>query len=170
MAGGRPSIPFNQEIADRLCEALSTSNKSTSTILKDLGKDGDTVGLTTIFKWLNDNEEFAKQYARGKEEQADFLAEEMIDIADDSSLDVAFNDEGKPFIYHEHINRSKLRVDTRKWIASKLKPKKYGDRITQDVNINEDLNSLTEAQLLSKIDLFQKKLGIVVLPSAEKEG
>ena len=131
MGAGRPSIPFNQEIADDLCEQLSTSNKATSTILAEMGKTGDTVGVTTIYKWLRDNEQFAKDYARAKEEQADFLAEEMLEIADDDSLDVGFTDEGKPFVKGENIQRARLRIDTRKWIASKLKPKKYGDKIEQ---------------------------------------
>ena len=130
---GRPPIPFDQNIADFLCEELSTSNKATSTILAQLGKTGETVGVTTIYKWLGDNEQFAKDYARSKEEQADFLAEEMLEIADDDSLDVGFTDDGKPFVKGENIQRARLRVDTRKWIAAKLKPKKYGDKISQEI-------------------------------------
>lgn len=142
MPAGRPAIDFNQEIADYLCEQLSCTNKATSTILAELGKTSDTVGVTTIYKWLRDNPEFAKDYERAKGEQADFLAEEIIEIADDDSLDVGFTDEGKPFVKGENIQRARLRIDSRKWIASKLKPKKYGDKIDHTLG-NPDGSNLT---------------------------
>lgn len=148
MAAGRPSIAFNQEIADDFCERLSTSNKSTTTVLKEMNKEGITeVHLTTLFKWLRDEPEFLKQYTRSKEEQADFLAEEMIEIADDSSLDIAFTDDGKAFIDKEHIARSRLRVETRKWIAAKLKPKKYGDKI-ETTHAGEISHKITQVELV----------------------
>lgn len=147
MPPGRPNIPFNQEIADYLCEQLSTSNKATSTILAELGKSSDTVGVTTIYKWLRANEDFAKDYARSKEEQADFLAEEIIEIADDSSLDVEVSEDGKAVVKGENIQRARLRVDTRKWIASKLKPKKYGDKIEQTLQNPDGSNLVLEVVL-----------------------
>lgn len=93
--------------------------------------------VQTVLKWLRqDRGGFVAQYARAKEEQADFMIEEMIDIADDGSNDLmtivkgdlAYEAENK-----EVTNRSKLRVETRKWIASKLKPKKYGDKIDMEL-------------------------------------
>lgn len=89
---------------------------------------------STVFKWLRTYQSFADQYARAKEESADALADEMTDIADDGSNDwmERHDKEGKSIGWAENgeaINRSRLRVDTRKWIASKLKPKKYGDRV-----------------------------------------
>lgn len=70
---------------------------------------------STIFKWLASNEEFAEQYARAKEAQADAMADEIVDIADgDNGADP---------------QRDRLRVDARKWVAAKLKPKKYGDKL-----------------------------------------
>lgn len=145
MAGGRPPMEFNGEFADILCGVISQSEKSLSTVLKVLAKEDSTVpSLTTIMGWLRTNQEFAQQYARAKEEQADYLAEQMLEIADDSSLDVAFTEEGKPYVDREHINRSRLRVDTRKWIASKLKPKKYGDKIEQTLQ-NPDGSAISLA-------------------------
>lgn len=82
---------------------------------------------TTILKWLRNNAEFALQYARAKEECIEMYAEEIISIADDTEGDR--DRDGR--INHENIQRSKLRVDTRKWLASKLKARKYGDRIEQ---------------------------------------
>lgn len=91
----------------------------------------------TVFKWLRVHPEFVEQYARAKEEQADALAEELLDIADDGSndwMERRNSDDGATGwqLNGEHIQRSRLRVDTRKWIASKLKPKKYGERIANE--------------------------------------
>lgn len=132
MAGkrGRPQNPNKLKIQQEICKRISTSNKSLPTVLAELKKDIDNVPeFWCVWKWLDKDKDFAQDYARAKEQQCEFLAEEILEISDDSSLDVAFTEEGKPFIDKEHIHRSRLRVDTRKWILSKLKPKKYGDKL-----------------------------------------
>lgn len=124
---GRPEI-YNDDTAIKLLSEIASTSKSLRTICNMNGMPS----VTTVLKWLRDKPEFATQYARAKEEQADYLIEEMMDIADDGSNDYmtitkgqsSYNIEDK-----EVTNRSKLRVDTRKWIASKLKPKKYGDKV-----------------------------------------
>jgi len=131
MPGGRPDI-YTVELAEKVCEQIATTTFSLRTICKQDGMP--SVG--TILKWLREKDEFLALYTRAKEEQADMLIEEMIDISDDGSNDfmtvtkgdVEYEQENK-----EVTNRSKLRVETRKWIASKLKPKKYGDKITQEL-------------------------------------
>lgn len=127
---GRPSI-FTQEIADIICDRISTSNASLRTICSEEGMPG----VTTVLRWVRENESFRQQYARAKEQQADFLAEEMMEIADDSSKDILKDSEGNEYENKEFVNRSRLRVDTRKWIASKLKPKKYGDSLKLDQTV-----------------------------------
>lgn len=132
MPAGRPPIPFDQDHADILCEAIATSSKSLAYHIKTLrAKDDNFPCIVTIYRWLRENDEFANLYARAKEDQADFLADESIEIADDDSLDVGFTDEGKPFVKGENIQRARLRVETRKWLTAKLRPKKYGDKIEQ---------------------------------------
>jgi hypothetical protein len=89
---------------------------------------------STVFLWLRTKPEFSQQYAKAKEESADALIEEINDIADDGSNDwmERKNAEGEisGWVQNgEAIGRSRLRVDTRKWIASKLKPKKYGEKL-----------------------------------------
>jgi hypothetical protein len=56
------------------------------------------------------------------------MSQEIIDIADESANDTQFDDVGNPRQNSEWINRSRLRVDTRKWLMSKLAPKKYGEK------------------------------------------
>lgn len=130
---GAPS-KFSQELADAICLQIATSNKSLRTICKGLN-----ISVASVLNYLNNPEhsQFLAQYARAKEEQADFLTDEMLEIADDSSRDdkTIKGKDGQEIIVEdtEWTNRSKLRIETRKWIASKLKPKKYGDRIQNDV-------------------------------------
>jgi hypothetical protein len=71
--------------------------------------------------------------ARAREEQADKLFREIIEIADDASGDYVTTSDGKRIVDHENIQRSRLRVDARKWAAAKLAPKKYGDGVEHDV-------------------------------------
>ncbi len=81
--------------------------------------------------WLFDgeHEDFMDQYARAREAQAEVRADEIVDIADDESGDFTTDEDGKRVVNHEHIQRSRLRVDARKWVASKLLPKRYGDKL-----------------------------------------
>jgi hypothetical protein len=89
-------------------------------------------------RWLAEHQEFRDQYARAREAQADYWAEEIVEIADDGTNDYVDrqNKDGSTYetVNSEHINRSRLRVDTRKWLMARMAPKKYGDRITQEVS------------------------------------
>lgn len=91
----------------------------------------------TIFRWLAQDKEFCEQYARAREAQADALFDEILDIADDGSNDwmERKNADGQNIGWQENgeaLRRSALRVDARKWMAARLQPKKYGDKITQE--------------------------------------
>ena len=80
--------------------------------------------------WLDGSKPaFSEQYARAREAQADKLAEEALQIADDGRSDTYLDAEGNERTDNEVIQRSRLRVDTRKWLASKMAPKKYGDKV-----------------------------------------
>ena len=131
MPAGRPS-KFTPELAAEICDVVSTTTSG----LKRICENNDAFpNVGTVLRWLNENEEFRNQYARATEVQADLLADEMMEIADDTTGDVMMIRKGDEVVEAENrefINRSRLRVDTRKWIASKLKPKKYGDRTAID--------------------------------------
>jgi hypothetical protein len=89
---------------------------------------------STVFKWLSENKDFSEQYARAREIQAEIMADEIIEIADDSTNDFMEMQKknGATVLVcdQENINRARLRVDSRKWVAAKLLPKKYGDKQT----------------------------------------
>jgi hypothetical protein len=108
MPAGRPSM-YNVEIATKVCEELALGKS-----LRTVCAPDEMPSIGTIFKWLYAHPEFVEHYARAKEEAAEIFAEDLVEISDCQSGDV---------------QRDRLRIDTRKWIASKLKPKKYGDKL-----------------------------------------
>lgn len=127
---GRPS-EYSDEVADRICERLVEGHS-----LRKIALDDDMPSASTVFKWLSQQPKFAEQYARAREAQADTLADEIVDIADDGSNDFMGEDEK----YNgDAVARSKLRVEARKWVAAKLKPKKYGDRSVQEHSFSDDM-------------------------------
>jgi hypothetical protein len=90
--------------------------------------------IATVFSWFRTYPEFLAQYERAKAESADALVEEMLDIADNGTNDwMEIHDKDGECVGYkvngEHVQRSRLRVDARKWIAGKLKPKKYGESL-----------------------------------------
>jgi hypothetical protein len=127
---GRPS-DYSDAIADEICEKLS-KGASLLTICDDEGMPHPR----TVYRWLaNDkNEDFRHKYAHAREAQADRYAYEIIQIADDGRNDTQLDEDGNLRVDHDHIARSRLRVDARKWYASKLAPKKYGDKLQTELS------------------------------------
>lgn len=141
MSGGRPTL-FTQELSDIICDKLANGQS-----MRSVCREESMPCMTSVFKWLRENELFAQQYARAKEESADALFEELLDIADDGTNDwMERNDpEGNCTGYQlngEHVQRSRIRLDTRKWALSKLKPKKYGERISVGGDVDNPLTVL----------------------------
>jgi hypothetical protein len=121
---------FSQAIADVILERIAEGES-----LRRICRDDDMPARSTVFKWLADpaNASFVDQYARAREAQAEALFEDILEIADDSSGDVKIVGEDEREVCNtEFVARAKLRVDARKWMAGKLAPKKYGDKITQE--------------------------------------
>jgi hypothetical protein len=97
----------------------------------------------TVLSWIRTNPDFRELYAKAKAESADAIFEEILDIADDATNDwmEVHDKDGNSIgwkLNGEAINRSRLRVDTRKWVASKLKPKKYGDKLDLSHGVQPD--------------------------------
>lgn len=122
---------YTPDLADRICELLG-EGKALRNIC---GKDGIPV-TRTIYKWMRVYPPFSRQYQIAKEEAADAMVEEMLEIADDARNDWMERN-GDTVPDHEHIQRSRVRIDTRKWIAAKLKPRRYADKIDHTVSGSE---------------------------------
>lgn len=119
---GRSST-FSQEKADAICAALEQGQ----TLRKACAEHG--LNHATVLLWTKDHPAFADQYAEARQIGYQLLADEIIEISDDSSGDVIVDDEGNTRTDAERVARSRLRVDTRKWMLSKMLPKIYGDKI-----------------------------------------
>lgn len=87
-----------------------------------------------ILGWQRDDEIFAAKYAHAKTMQADYMAEQILEISDYSRNDTYIDEHGNTRVDMEIVARSRLRVDSRKWLMAKLAPKVYGDRTIVDVN------------------------------------
>lgn len=129
---GRPSA-YSDVIADAICERLAEGES-----LRSICSDDGMPDKSTVFRWLAANEGFCDQYARAREAQADSLFDDILDIADDGSNDwmEKRNSDGENIGWQENgeaLRRSVLRVDARKWMAGKLRPKKYGDKLVQEL-------------------------------------
>ncbi len=127
---GRPSI-YSQKLADEICSQLANGDS-----MRTVCKPGSMPDKATLFRWIRTKEDFRDQYTRAKQESADALTDEMIDIADDASNDwMKHHDKDNEGwkANGDHIQRSRLRIETRKWLSSKLKPKKYGEKVQQEI-------------------------------------
>lgn len=109
-AGGRPT-DYTEAIAIEICERIALGES-----LKKITSDDAMPSRSTVHSWLLDgkHKEFLDKYEDAREMQADVYADEMDEIAHDPTIDT---------------QRARLIIDTRKWTSSKLKPKKYGDKI-----------------------------------------
>ncbi len=146
---GRPSL-YTDKLVAEICRRLAEGES-----LRAIWPDKAMPAISTVMGWLFDgnHDDFSEQYARAREAQAEVRADEIVDIADDDTNDFTADKEGKLVANSEHIQRSRLRVDARKWIAAKLLPKRYGDKMqhTGDgggpIRVRPDLSKLTDKEL-----------------------
>lgn len=110
-------------------------------------------GWTTFNKRLASDAEFAARYARAREVQADKLFAECLEIADQYDAAAEKLEGGT-----DHINRARLRIDTRKWMAGKLRPKVYGDKVA--IGGAEDLPPIKTEDVSAK-DLLRAHLDAI---------
>jgi len=137
------SVKFSQELFDEICVRIASGES-----LRKICKDDKMPALVNVWRWLNDNEALSKQYTHAREEQAETLADEIQEICDAVMPMDAF---GK--IDAGAVNQARLKIDSRKWIASKLKPKRFGDytKIQAEVKDTSSTSSWL-GEVLSEID------------------
>jgi hypothetical protein len=125
---GRPTLR-TEELEDEILGRI-ISGESLNMICKEESKPN----ITTVLRWLAKDDDFAARYARAREMQAENLADQMLEIADDGTNDwMAKKDrEGNNVGWQlngEAVARSKLRLEQRRWYAEKLRPKVYGSKV-----------------------------------------
>ena len=108
---GRPPFPYSEEMADAICERLADGDS-----MLHISHEKGMPSYNIVLRWLEKNEGFRLKYARAREAQADRYANETRDIVDaaKTGLDATL---------------ARLKFDQRRWHASKLAPKKYGDKL-----------------------------------------
>lgn len=146
-AGGY-SDADKKRIKSEICERISTGDP-----LRVICREPGMPGWVTVYAWKDDDEEFAERFARARLLGADAIAEEALEIADDGSNDwmEKFGRDGESLGYElngEHVQRSKLRIETRLKLLAKWFPQKYGERIEQHHTGGMSVTDvpLTEAQ------------------------
>ena len=136
--------------------------------LRDICLEDGAPHRSTVFRWLSQHPDFNDQYGRAREAQAELLADELMAISDDGQNDTYLDEDGKQRTDHDVIARSKLRVDTRKWIASKLKPKVYGDRQQLDISGTLNITGASEEDLMAEL-VELVSTGVIKLPAPSAE-
>lgn len=126
---GRPT-DYTKDMADKICEKIANGRS-----LRSICAEDGMPPMKTIYRWLEANEEFRHQYARARDKQADYFAEEIIEIADSAEAESAA------------VSKAKLQIDARKWAASKIAPKKYGDK--QEIDVKSSDGSMTPSVRLN---------------------
>jgi hypothetical protein len=145
---GRPT-DYSPDITVLICERLGLGES-----LREICRDEAMPDKSTVMRWLSRHQEFRDQYACAREAQADYYAEEIIEIADDGSNDWMERKRGEETVEvenHEVIGRSRLRVDTRKWLMARMAPKKYGDKLDIDQKTTHEVGN-SVADLMRAID------------------
>ena len=150
---GRPTV-YTAELGDLICERLMDGES-----LKSICSEETMPNRATVFRWIVANETFRDMYARAREEQADTMADEIVSIADEGETKVIMGGDGTSMVVFDStaVARNRLRVDARKWAASKLAPKKYGDTLA--IGGSDDLPPVKQDINLTPAEAYRQILG-----------
>lgn len=113
---GRPS-KFTQTLADNICERIANGES-----LRNICRDAAMPNQDTVHSWLNKDKEFSEQYTRARARQEDSYFEDLIEIADCVVPDAA------------EVAKARVQIDARKWVLSRMNPKKYGDKVQTELS------------------------------------
>lgn len=142
----KPFVQYSDELATEICGQLALG-RSIKSICTDEGMPTEQ----SIYKWLLDYPQFVEIYTKAKQDSADSFVDEIIDIAD---APVPNDHHGR--MDAGVVQKQRLRVDARKWIASKLKPKVYGERLdvahSGNISVTRTCFTLDATQQLPAIE------------------
>lgn len=142
-------LTYTEELGEEICLKISTDSKSIITLCKE---NKHWPCYQTIYEWRIKVPSFGDMYSRAKQNQIEILVDQILDISDDTTFDTITktSSSGDEFdaCNSEWINRSRLRVDSRKWLAAKLAPRIYGEaKNTEDKDkddfISKNRDSIT---------------------------
>ena len=139
---------YTQEVADAICERLEAGDS-----LRKACAEVGGISEAVVRHWSTSKEypAFVAQYALAREAGYRCLADQIIEISDDSSGDTVDTEHG-PKANPEFVARSRLRVDSRKWMLSKMLPKLYGDKIETTLQVGDTVTKIIRQVLDPKAD------------------
>lgn len=142
---------YTQQIADEICERIAQGEP-----LRQICRDEHMPAWRTVYDWLNKYEDFATAIARARELGFDAIAEDLLDIADDGKNDwmEKYDKDGEAVGYQlngEHVQRSKLRIETRLKLLAKWSPKKYGDKQQVEMSGQLATTNMTEDEIRAEL-------------------
>ncbi len=148
--------PYDPNIGEDICARISAGEA-----LVEICACKGMPSRHTVYRWLHSTPRFGDSYARARVAQMSCWADEIITIADDATndyMDRTVNGRTERVLDPENINRSKLRIETRKWIMAKIASKVFGDKIQVDQTARRE--DLTDDELMARIAATMKRLGI----------
>lgn len=119
---GRKS-DYTDDLADYICDRIANGAS-----MRRLCEEDNMPDRTTVLRWLNERTEFAAKYARAREAQADYMDDQILDVANNST--------------NETANADRVKILAYQWRAAKLAPKRYGDRL--DIRNDSTLRVVSE--------------------------
>lgn len=122
--GAKPAPAYTPDVREVICERLAAGES-----LKSICRSDGMPGTTTVLRWVDTDKVFEDQYTRARTLGYRHLADEIVQIADDGANDTYTTEDGRVMTDYDVVARSKLRIDTRKWMLSKMLPKVYGDKL-----------------------------------------
>ncbi|WP_297391240.1 hypothetical protein [Acidiferrobacter sp.] len=129
-------VRMTREIFTAICERLAQGES-----LRQICRTDGMPHMTTFHAWLHAHPDAHSYYARARELQAEYYADEIVEIADATH----------GARYHVQVESARTRIDARKWLASKLKPRAFGDKVQTDVTIHKPVQELTDDELAALI-------------------
>ena len=157
---GQPTV-MTEKVKNEICDRLSLGES-----LLSICRDAKMPQVSTVYRCLlrPENKEFCDMYTQARVFQSDTYMDECVDIADDTAKDtiILINKDGEEYekTNFDHINRSRLRVDTRIKIAEKMAPRKYTPRKALEHTGDIGIMALTDEQLQKRVDFLTAKLNL----------
>jgi hypothetical protein len=150
---------FTPALFTTICERIAAGES-----LRSVCRDAEMPSKATVMRWLREKPELRDQYAIARDDLLDHWAEDLIEIADDGTMDLmpGTDKHGNEVMVANHANvqRDRLRIDARKWLMARLGPKKYGDRVEHEMSgeightHRVDISSLTAREKMRRLALF----------------
>ena len=129
------AVSFSEDIFDQICDRLSGGES-----LASICRASDMPSQPSVYEWIRKDKYLARKYGLARDAQADFYADEIIEIADNC----------------EDPQKARVRIDARKWKAARMAPKKYGDKVSLDHHGTVD--TVTKIELVAPVEKLRQHL------------